>query len=202
MAASEMGFSRSGPPGTRRSRPAHSGEPPKHAGWPRRAQRAVRLACSAGCHPPWWPPTYERPEHGHHARAERVGRVWVGLIVARIASPNVGARTCSICARVTLRRVAPCAAPEALGGPWSPGTRPLCTPGGGGRSTGCTATARAYEDPAPSAELPREAFTAPLRAPRGAPGGVCDPRRSPTSPCTRLRARRARRIGAGQPHGL
>ena len=29
--------------------------------------------------PPWRPPTYERPEHGHHARAERVGRDWVGL---------------------------------------------------------------------------------------------------------------------------
>ena len=29
--------------------------------------------------PPWRPPTYERPEHGHHARAERAGRDWVGL---------------------------------------------------------------------------------------------------------------------------
>ena len=29
--------------------------------------------------PPWRPPTYERPEHGHHAHAERVGRDWVGL---------------------------------------------------------------------------------------------------------------------------
>ena len=29
--------------------------------------------------PPGWPPTYERPEHGHHARAERAGRDWVGL---------------------------------------------------------------------------------------------------------------------------
>ena len=38
---------------------------------------------------------------------------WV--LVARRASPNVGARTCSICARVALRRVVPCAAPEALG---------------------------------------------------------------------------------------
>ena len=96
----------------------------------------------------------------------------IGWVLAeRGASPNVGALTCSICVRVALRRVVPCAAPEALGGPWSPGTRPLCTPSGGGRSTGCTATARAHEDPAPGAELPREAFTAPLRAPRGAPRG-------------------------------
>ena len=131
--------------------------------------------------PPWWPPTYERPEHGHHARAERVGRVWVGLIVARIASPNVGARTCSICARVTLRRVAPCAAPEALGGPWSPGTRPLCTPGGGGRSTGRTATARAHEDPAPCTGRTRETLTAPLRAPHGAQG-VTAPKPNPPMP--------------------
>ena len=79
MAASKMGFSRSGRPGTRLSRPAHSGEPPKHAQYAQRAQRAVRFARSAGCHPPWRPPTYERPEHGHHARAERVGRDWVGL---------------------------------------------------------------------------------------------------------------------------
>ena len=79
MAASKMGFSRSGHPGTRRSRPAHSGEPPKHAQYAQRAQRAVRFARSAGCHPPGWPPTYERPEHGHHVRAERTGRDWVGL---------------------------------------------------------------------------------------------------------------------------
>jgi len=51
MAASKMGFSRSGHPGTRRSRPTHSGEPPKRAGWPRRPQRAVQAALSAGCHP-------------------------------------------------------------------------------------------------------------------------------------------------------
>ena len=53
MAASEMGFARSGHPGTRRSRPKHSGESPKHAGWPRRAQRVVQFARSAGFHPPW-----------------------------------------------------------------------------------------------------------------------------------------------------
>ena len=121
---------------------------------------------------------------------------WVSA--ARRASPIVGARTCSICARVALRRVAPCAAPEALGGPWSPGTRPLCTPSGGGRSTGCTATARAYEDPAPSAELPREAFTAPLRAPRGAPRG----RTKTTNPqALMVRARGARREWASRSYG-
>ena len=53
MAASEMGFSRSGHPGTRRSRPAHSGEPPKHAQYTQRGRSecgwevGVRLAATA-----------------------------------------------------------------------------------------------------------------------------------------------------------
>ena len=134
-------------------------------------------------------------------RAPSVSGVSGRVLVARRASPNVGARTCSICARVALRRVVPCAAPEALGGPWrpwSPGMRLLCTPSGGGRSTGCTATAHTHEDPAPGAELPREAFTAPLRAPRGAPRG----RTKTTNPQARMvRARGARREGAGHSYG-
>ena len=93
------------------------------------------------------------------------------VLAARRAPPRVGARTCSICARVALRRVVPCAAPEALGGPWSLGTCPLCTLSGGGRSTGCTATARAREDPARRTGPTREGVTAPpARSPRCATG--------------------------------
>ena len=134
------------PPGTRRRRPTHSGEPPKHAGWPRRAQRAVRFARSAGCH----------PLGGHHltsgpstptTRAPSVLGVIGWVSASRRASPNVRARTGSICARVVLRRVVPCRAPEPLGAPRSPGTCPLCMPGGGGRSTRRVATAHAHDDP-------------------------------------------------------
>ena len=91
MAASKMQLWPSGHPSTRRSRPTHSREPPKHAGWPRRAQRAVRCARSAGCHPPWRPQRYERHVHGHHARAERVGRDWVGLSSTWSTSKRRGA---------------------------------------------------------------------------------------------------------------
>ena len=51
MAASEMRFSRSGHPGTRRSRPTHSGEPPKHTGWLRHALRLPFGRVVAGYHP-------------------------------------------------------------------------------------------------------------------------------------------------------
>ena len=79
MTGSKMRFSRSGhDPGIIRpwypTEPPHAltaGESHKHAGWPRHAQRVVQFALSAGCHPPEWPPPYERPEHGHHARATR-----------------------------------------------------------------------------------------------------------------------------------
>jgi hypothetical protein len=91
VAGLEMRFSRSSPFGTRRSRPAHPGESPKHTGWPRRAQRAVQLGLSAGCHPPGWRPPYERPGHAHHARAERAGRDWVGLGSTYSAFPRQGA---------------------------------------------------------------------------------------------------------------
>ena len=82
MAASEMGFSRSGHPGTRRSRPTHSGEPPKA-----RCVASARTSSGSIRVLRWMPPpsvatdllTYERPEHGHHARAERAGRDWAGL---------------------------------------------------------------------------------------------------------------------------
>ena len=48
-------------------------------------------------------------------RAPSVSGVIGWVLAARRASPNVGARTGSICARVALRRVVPCATPEALG---------------------------------------------------------------------------------------
>ena len=88
-------------------------------------------------------------------RAPSVSGVTGWVLVARRASPNVGARTCSICARVALRRVVPCAAPEALGGLGSLGTCPVCTPSGCGRSARRVATAHAHEDPAPRAGCTR-----------------------------------------------
>ena len=112
-------------------------------------------------------------------RAPSVLGVSGWVLVARRASPNVGARTCSICARVALRRVVPCAAPEPLGGPWrpwSPGMRLLCTPSGGGRSTGCTATARAREDPARRTGPTREGVTAPPARSSRCATGVEDPK--------------------------
>ena len=89
-------------------------------------------------------------------RASSVSGVIGWVLAARGASPNVGALTCSICVTVALRRVVPCAAPEPLGGLGSPGTRPLCTPSGGGRSTRRVATARAHEDHAPRTGRTRE----------------------------------------------
>ena len=109
-------------------------------------------------------------------RAPSVSGVIGWVLVARRASLNVGARTCSICARVALRRVVPCAAPEALGGPWSLGTCPLCTLSGGGRSTGCTATARAREDPARRTGPTREGVTAPPARSSRCATGVEDPK--------------------------
>ena len=92
-------------------------------------------------------------------------------MAARRTPPRVRARTGSVCVRVVLRRVVPCAAPEPLGAHRSHGTCPLCMPGGGGTSTRRVANARAHEDPAPGTEWPREVLTAPLRAPRDAPRG-------------------------------
>ena len=88
-------------------------------------------------------------------RAPSVSSMIGWVSASRRASPNVGARTCSICARVALRRVVPCAAPEALGGLGSLGTCPVCTPSGCGRSARRVATAHAHEDPAPRAGCTR-----------------------------------------------
>ena len=52
MAGSGMRFSRSRPPGARRSRPEYSVERPEHAETSRRAQRQARAVLSAGFHPP------------------------------------------------------------------------------------------------------------------------------------------------------
>ena len=51
MAGSGMRFSRSRPPGARRSRPEYSIERPEHAETSRRAQRQARAVLSAGFHP-------------------------------------------------------------------------------------------------------------------------------------------------------
>ena len=114
------------------------------------------------------------------------------------APQNVRAHTGSVCVRVVLRRVVPCAAPEPLGAPRSLGTCPLCTPSGGGRSTGCAATARAREDPARRTGPTREGVTAPPARSSRCATGVEDPK----TPKAQSRARRARRAGAGRSHGL
>ena len=97
-------------------------------------------------------------------RAPSVLGVTGWVLVARRASPNARARTCSICVRVALRHGGQCAAPEPPWPHWSPGTCPLCTPSGGGRSTWFTATAHTHEDPAPCAERPRRRSPHPLCA--------------------------------------
>ena len=66
VAASKMRFSPSSPPGTRRRRPTHSGEPPKHAGGPRHPQHRVE---------PNGPlDTTPRPQRGVRARPPRARR--------------------------------------------------------------------------------------------------------------------------------
>jgi hypothetical protein len=77
VAASKMRFSPSSPPGTRRRRPTHSGEPPKHAGGPRHPQHRVDPNGTLDTTPR--PQLGGAPEHAHHARAEHAGRDWVGL---------------------------------------------------------------------------------------------------------------------------
>ena len=105
-------------------------------------------------------------------RAPSVSGVIGWVLAARRASPNVGALTGSICVRVRLRHGGQCAAPpEALGGPWSLGTCPLCTPSRGGAAARPVAVAHTHEDPAP-----RTVCTCAGRSPRPsarAPHGVC-----------------------------
>ena len=116
----------------------------------------------------------------------------------RRAPPRVLARTCSARAGVALHRGGPCGAPEPLEAHPSPGTCPMCTPRGGGRSTRGVAAARAREDPAPGTGRRREgAHCTPARSSRC--GGR--PLAKAQHAHARLRARRARRMGAGQPHG-
>jgi len=92
MAASKMGFSPSSPPGARPRCPTHAGEPRKHAGGPRRPQHRVERSCPLDTTP--LGPS-GRPEHAHHARAERAGRDWAGPGSTYRAPPRVRARTCS-----------------------------------------------------------------------------------------------------------
>ena len=96
----------------------------------------------------------------------------IGRVLApRAVPPHVRTRTGSICVRVVLRRGGPCGAPEPLGAPCEPGTCPLCTPSGCGRSTGCMATAHDHEDLAPSTGRARAgAHCTPAHASRCARG--------------------------------
>ena len=151
------------------------------------------------CATPWAPTATTSGPSTPFTRAPSVLGVTGWVPAPRRASRCVRARTGCICVRVTLRRVVPCTAPEPLGAHRSPGTCPLCMPGGGGRSARRVATAHAHEDPTSRMESPREALTASLHAPRGAPRGD----RAHAQPThARLRARRARRMGAAAPHGL
>ncbi len=103
MTGSKMRFSRSGhDPGIIRpwypTEPPHAltaGESHKHAGWPRHAQRVVQFALSAGCHPPEWPPPYERPEHGHH-RLDKLENTKTAWAVGRIIDSNQSHRMTTI----------------------------------------------------------------------------------------------------------
>ena len=114
---------------------------------------------------------------------------------ARRAPPRVRARTCSARAGVALRRGGPCGAPEPLEAHPSPGTRPMCTPRGGGRSTRGSTAARAREDLALGTGRRREgAHCTPARPSRC--GGR--PLAKAQHAHARLRARRARRVDAGR----
>ena len=84
--------------------------------------------------------------------ARSVSGVSGRVLAARRASPNARVRTCSICVRVALRRVVPCAAPEPLGGPGASARARCARRAGAGRAHG------AWPPPAP------------MRIPRGAQG--------------------------------
>ena len=79
MAASEMGFSCSSPPWYPTETP-HTPRRATRARWKASARTSSgSIRAFRWMPPPWRPPTYERPEHDHHARAERAVRDWVGL---------------------------------------------------------------------------------------------------------------------------
>ena len=81
MAASEMGFSCSSPPWYPTETP-HTPRRATQARWAASARTTSGLIRAfRWMSPPGWPPPYERPEHAHHARAERAGRDWVDLVV-------------------------------------------------------------------------------------------------------------------------
>ena len=140
----------------------------------------------------WGFPLDATPLGGHHLTsgpstpttcAPSVLAVIGRVLAPRAVPPHVGTRTGSICVRVALRRGGPCGAPEPLGAPCEPGTCPLCTPSGGGRITGCMATAHDHEDPAPSTGRARAgAHCTPAHASRcaGGGGGGGVPRLCPT----------------------
>ena len=118
-------------------------------------------------------------------------------MAARRASHSAGARTGSICAGVALRRVVPCAAPEPLGALQSPSTCPVCTPSGAGRSTGCTAAARAHEDPAPRTGCMRGGGRARVRDVRAEQGAGAT-RTTRVATAQGLAQARCRRRGLGR----
>ena len=135
-----------------------------------RAHRVDGQVCPLG-DTPWAPTATTRVPSTATTRAPSVSGVIGRLLAPRRAPPHVRARTGSICVRVVLRRGGPCGAPEPLGAPCEPGTCLVCTPSGGGRSTGCMATAHDHEDPAPSTGRARAgACVRPARASRCARG--------------------------------
>ena len=96
------------------------------------------------------------------------------------------------------RRVAHQSPPDA---PPSLGMCPLCMPIWGGRSARCMAATHAYDDPASRMESTREALTAPLHAPRGAPRDRTNPRRVRHEREVRAGRGRAARMARGDhPH--
>jgi len=112
----------------------------------------------------------------------------------RRAPPRALARTCSARAGVALLRGGPCGAPRAPRSARGLGTCPMCTPRGCGRSTRCSAAARAREDPALGTGRRHEgAHCTPLHAPYGVPGGRAPKPKPPMPDCERdVHAGRAR----------
>ena len=153
--------------GARSSCSTHSARSPNHVGDPQRAHRQRFCEVLAGYHPT----ATMRDPSTPFTRAPSASCVTGWVSAPRTASRRVRARTGSICVRVVLRRGGLCRAPESFGTPRSPGTCPLCMPSGGGKSARRVATAHVHDDPTSRMESPREALTASLHAPRGAPRG-------------------------------
>ena len=137
--------------------------------------------------PPGWPPPYDRTSGPCTATtcAPSVLGVSGWVSASRRASRSAGACTCSICVRVALRRVVPCAAPEALGGPGAPARAHCARRAGAGRARGARLLPAHATDPARRTGRTREGVTAPLRAPHGAPGVTARKPNPPMPACER-----------------